>query len=293
VHQGDLLNALVTAWSRRGTPNEAPFTRARAYSPRPGTVGPSLDLRVLVVEDNVVNQKVAQRLLVDLGCRVDVASTGREALDLVGLAPYDLVFMDVQMPELDGLQATGEIRRREAGSGGRHVPIVAMTAHAMPKDRERCLAAGMDGYMSKPVQRRELLRALREHTVARPADAAAGEIETPPLEEAPCDLAWLRDNYGDDDDVRSLVELFLGRAQELLGQLRAAIAADDAASLRRHLHALKGITGTVAARPMYRLVPEDAADAAARLPELERAYTDLKLFFARELPSAAGADRVA
>jgi HPt (histidine-containing phosphotransfer) domain-containing protein len=147
--------------------------------------------------------------------------------------------------------------------------------------------------VTKPVQRRELLRALREHAVVRPAEATSGEIEAPPVEEAPCDLAWLRHNYGDDEDVRSLVELFLGRAQELIGQLRAAVAADDVPSVRRHLHALKGITGTVAARPMYRLVPEDAADAAARLPALERAYTDLELFFGRELPSASGADRVA
>jgi len=319
VHQGDLLNALITAWNQRGTPSQVPFTRARAHSPRPGAVGASLDLRVLVVEDNVVNQKVAQRLLLDLGCRVDVASTGREALDLATLAPYDLVFMDVQMPELDGLQATGEIRRREAESGGRHVPIVAMTAHALPKDRERCLAAGMDGYMSKPVQRRELLRALREHTTARPADTVSGEIALPlakgsplaggllpaedprpsealpaaeelpvaehpqPIEGPPCDLAWLRHNYGDDEDVRALVELFLGRAKELLGQLGTAVAADDTTSLRRYIHALKGITGTVAARPMYRLVPEDASQAGARLPELERAYAELQVFFAREL----------
>ena len=322
VHQADLSSALVAAWTQRDTPTEVPFTRARAYSPRPGAVVTGLDLRVLVVEDNVVNQKVAQRMLADLGCRVDVASTGREALDLATLAPYDLVFMDVQMPELDGLQATGEIRRREAESGGRHVPIVAMTAHALPRDRERCLAAGMDGYVSKPVQRRDLLRVLREHTTARPAETVSGEIALPssersgevsrsievspaegsppaeglrpveavpaaedprPIEGPPCDLAWLRHNYGDDDDVLALVELFLSRAQELLGQLRVSLAADDTPSVRRQIHALKGITGTIAARPMYRLVPDAAADAAARLPQLERAYAELQVFFAREL----------
>jgi signal transduction histidine kinase/DNA-binding response OmpR family regulator/HPt (histidine-containing phosphotransfer) domain-containing protein len=308
VHQSDLMNALTTAWSQRGMADEVPFTRARAYSPRPGAIKSSLDLRVLVVEDNVVNQKVAQRLLIDAGCRVDVASNGREALDLVELAPYDLVFMDIQMPELDGLQATMEIRRREADCG-KHVPIVAMTAHAMPTDRERCLAAGMDGYVSKPVQRRELLRAVREHAAPRAGEPAGGEPSDrdssdreslggepaerepealpPPIEEVPCDLAWLRQNYCHDesgeDDVRALVELFLNRARELLELLRSDLAADDLPSLRRHMHALKGITGTVAARPMYKLVPHDANESAARLPQLERAYADLQVFFAREL----------
>ena len=284
VHQSDLMNALTTAWSHRGVPDELPFTRAD--TPRPLAPTPSFELRVLVVEDNVVNQKVAQRMLMDLGCRVDVASTGREALDLVELAPYDMVFMDVQMPELDGLQATTEIRRREAGSAG-HVPIVAMTAHAMPRDRERCLAAGMDDYVSKPVQRRELARVLREHAAPRSGDSAAGEPEGSPTEDLPCDLAWLRRNYcrdgGDDDDVRELVELFLGRVTELLAELHVAAAADDSKSLAQHLHALKGITGTIAARPMYRLVPDDPALVSARLPELERAYAELRAFFAREL----------
>ncbi len=300
VHQSDLMNALATAWSQRGAADGVPFTRVRAYSPRPGALSLGLDLRVLVVEDNVVNQKVAQRMLADLGCHVDVASTGREALELVQLAPYDLVFMDVQMPEIDGLQATQELRRREAEAGGRHVPIVAMTAHALPTDRDRCLAAGMDGYVSKPVQRRDLLRVLREHGAAigaRSGDSAPSELEpapapaaapapVPTLEE-PCDLPWLRHNYSpdgtQDDDVRALVELFLGRARELLDATRTAVEADDAVALRRHLHALKGITGTVAARPMYRLVPDDVAEARTRLPELERAYADLQVFFARAL----------
>jgi two-component system sensor histidine kinase/response regulator len=213
-----------------------------------------------------------------------VASNGREALELVELAPYDLVFMDVQMPELDGLQATAEIRRREAGST-RHLHVVAMTAHAMPSDRERCLAAGMDGYVSKPVQRRELLRALRVLSRTQ-MGAVADEDEEPLSEELPCDLGWLRRNYGGsggNDDVRALAELFLGRAAELLAQMRIAVAADDRPALARQVHALKGITGTVGARPMFRRVPDDPALAAARLPELERDYEALRAFLAREL----------
>jgi CheY-like chemotaxis protein len=104
---------------------------------------------VLVAEDNVVNQKVAVRILEKLSCRVDVAANGREALDLLETLDYDLVFMDCQMPEVDGYDATREIRNRQGT--GRHIPVVAMTANALQGDRERCLESGMDDYMSKPV----------------------------------------------------------------------------------------------------------------------------------------------
>jgi CheY-like chemotaxis protein len=104
---------------------------------------------VLVAEDNVVNQKVAVRILENLNCRVDVAASGREALEQLELFDYDVVFMDCQMPELDGYEATQEMRRRQ-GAGAR-IPVVAMTANALKGDRERCLEAGMDDYMAKPV----------------------------------------------------------------------------------------------------------------------------------------------
>ncbi len=135
----------------------------------------NLGLRVLVAEDNPVNQKLAVRLLEKLGCRVDVAGDGREALTAVARLPYDVVFMDVQMPELDGLQATIELRRREAVTGG-HVQVVAMTAHAMVGDRDKCLEAGMDDYVSKPVRPHELLAAVRrsmERGGREPLDRAA------------------------------------------------------------------------------------------------------------------------
>jgi signal transduction histidine kinase/CheY-like chemotaxis protein len=126
--------------------------------PRSGLVPAAIDgPQVLLVEDNVVNQKIATRMLEKLGCRVDVASNGRDAVEMTDVVAYDLVLMDVEMPELDGYDATAQIRAREARTGA-HVPVVAMTARAMSGDRERCLAAGMDDYVSKPVELAELAR---------------------------------------------------------------------------------------------------------------------------------------
>jgi CheY-like chemotaxis protein len=114
--------------------------------------------RVLVAEDNLVNQRLAVAIHKKLSCVVDLAVNGRQALELLDRTNYDIVFMDCQMPELDGYEATRELRRRE--SGGQHVPIVAMTAHAMPGDREKCLESGMDDYLAKPIKLQEIEAAL-------------------------------------------------------------------------------------------------------------------------------------
>lgn len=118
-------------------------------------------LRVLLVEDNLINQKVAYRMLEKNGHSVVTANNGKEALQVLADQEFDAVLMDVQMPEMDGLEATAAIRAGEEGTD-RHVPILALTAHALIGDRERCLSAGMDGYLAKPIQTAQLLQALAE-----------------------------------------------------------------------------------------------------------------------------------
>jgi CheY-like chemotaxis protein len=131
-------------------------------------------VRVLVAEDNVVNQKVAQRHLAKLGIHADIVGNGLEALEALRRIPYDLVLMDCQMPELDGYEATRQVRRGEAGSA--NVPIVAMTANAMHGDKERCLESGMDDYIAKPVRQKELVEVIERWlpgAVEVPGTAAA------------------------------------------------------------------------------------------------------------------------
>jgi PAS domain S-box-containing protein len=154
IKQSDLLDAILDALGR-----EPEVATGCAGGSQLGGGLPSL--RILVAEDNPVNQKLTLRLLQKLGHAVTIAGNGRETLQALGAQSFDVVLMDVQMPEMDGIEATRLIRERERRSGG-HVPIIAMTAHAMKGDKERCLAAGMDGYVPKPVGTKNLLRVIAE-----------------------------------------------------------------------------------------------------------------------------------
>jgi CheY-like chemotaxis protein len=170
VRQSQLLNTLSTAWARkRHLPlpvlrADRPFEEMRAaLAVRFG----GSPVRVLVAEDNIVNQKVAARMLEKLGVRPDLAANGCEAVEMFCLLPYDLIFMDCQMPEMDGYAAAREIRRKEGPN--RRVPIVAMTAEVLAGCREQCLAAGMDDHIAKPVTMVFLFEAMRKWIAGKPA----------------------------------------------------------------------------------------------------------------------------
>src|SRR5205085_6003442 len=193
--------------------------------------------RVLVIEDNAVNQQGAVRMLEKRGYRADAAANGREALDMLAQIPYDLVLMDCQMPEMDGYAATAAIRRREReqGMAPRRTPIVAMTAHALEGDAEKCLAAGMDDYIPKPVtvQRLEaVLTRWRPQTGPGPPEEAVDARI----------LAALRDLQGEGrpDILAELSAVYLRETPPRLATLHAAVAHADAGALRRAAHSPTG-----------------------------------------------------
>ncbi len=206
-------------------------------------------LRILLAEDNVVNQKVALRLLERLGYRADVAANGWEVLDALHRQPYDVVLMDVQMPELDGLSATRRIRREWPVE--RQPRIIAMTANAMASDRDTCLAAGMDDYISKPVQREALINALRNCSMQRPAthpsDATPSTNDQPVLDSTV--LKRLQHELGDNDMamVGELVDLYLHETPQLLAELRRGLMRQDASIVQRAAHTLKSTSTMIGA----------------------------------------------
>jgi signal transduction histidine kinase/CheY-like chemotaxis protein/HPt (histidine-containing phosphotransfer) domain-containing protein len=217
---------------------------------------------ILLAEDNPVNQKLAVNLLRKNGYTVDVAENGRLALHALERAHYDLVLMDVMMPEMDGIEATRRIRADEENDGRKRIPIVAMTANAMQGDRERCLEAGMDGYLAKPVKADMLFAELRRHLDPPADETTPGNSSDVPIQDLDEAIARL-----DDADLyTSLLEMFVADAPGYIGDLRAALEADDRIRLTRAAHTLKGILATFSAKRAEQTARElesSAPDATA------------------------------
>ena len=225
-----------------------------------------LPLRVLLVDDNVINQKVAVRILQQFGYQPEVAAHGREALEAIGHEPFDLVFMDVMMPEMDGLEATRQIRRRQMSGEQKNfqsrIIICAMTAHAMAGDREKCLAAGMDDYLAKPVRPKDVRDIIEKWGGKIALDSSAPREAARPEEaaDAPVDLARMNDlTDGNLDNLRELVEMYFVQTQKQFVQLREAIRDGKADQVRRVAHSCAGASATMG---MTQLVP--------RLRDLEK-----------------------
>jgi CheY-like chemotaxis protein len=250
---------------------------------------------VLVAEDNPENQKVARLMLERMGCRVDTVANGKEAVEMAQRIAYDIVFMDCQMPEMDGYEATQEIRRREAGA--RQVPIVALTAHAMEGDRQKCLQAGMDDYVSKPV-RREAIREVLERRMRLPRGLAPKSVQPASLQTVTEDvdpeffanLRSLREEAGD-EWVASLVTSFVQHTGEKIASLRQALQSRDLAGAKVLAHDLKGSCATLEAMSIARACGELEAkvgsNSFAEIPSLvellERLFRRLEDTLARGL----------
>ena len=261
IKQSELFDAIVTAMGDHGqTPDQHESTSA--------SIQPSERmLRILLAEDNPVNQTLAMRVLERLGHKVQVVNNGKEAIGRAEAEEFDLIFMDVQMPEMDGLEATMAIRSAEAGTG-KHVPIVAMTAHAMKGDRERCLSAGMDGYLSKPIRIEELKQAISGAEQKRKMDDSLEQDSF----RAIGPLKLLLDSVmGDQALLAEMAELWLADSAKQERQIRDGLGSGDALMIQRAAHALKGSVGTFQA---------EAAQEAAN--QLEMFAKDADLVGARK-----------
>jgi signal transduction histidine kinase/DNA-binding NarL/FixJ family response regulator len=199
---------------------------------------------ILLVDDNRVNQVLGAAMLSKLGLAHDTAGNGLEALLSLNKKHYALVLMDMEMPEMDGLTATRNIRAREATSGG-HIPIIAMTANALQGDRERCLASGMDGYISKPINLAALMLEFRRVMGQVIAAGAAQAISLPALVDHPVfDRAEAISRLGDEELFDELVQMFIADYPRNKADIEAALSDRDCARLRREAHTLKGLLAT-------------------------------------------------
>jgi two-component system sensor histidine kinase/response regulator len=236
LRQQELLEAIKRALEAKGTIHRI------QPAEEPKAARPAECLNLLLAEDNVVNQRLAVRILEKWGHLVHVVSNGKEAVEATANRDFDAVLMDVQMPEMGGFEATSLIRSAEALTG-RHIPIVAMTAHAMKGDREKCLSAGMDAYISKPISAKELDEVLR--SVVEPRSVEPRSVEPLPAKYSSEELAGQRDAIlqrmdGDTDLMKELAEAFIVNSTELINEMCGAIDTGDFVSLRRAAHTYKG-----------------------------------------------------
>jgi two-component system, sensor histidine kinase and response regulator len=298
VRQSQLYDVLTSLGARASDPKP---DRQVERTPSQNTV--SLSAHILLVEDNPVNQAVGKAMLETFGCKVDVVGNGREAVSALSGATYDLVFMDCQMPEMDGYEATGVIRKLEATASNGHKPhttIVALTAHAMDGDREKCLAAGMDDYLTKPLGIKDIQAVL----VRWLGGVAEAGKEDPKPQEKP-ESAETRESI----DVAALdkiaalsptvlgkvVDLYLGSSPKLLDSMRIAAGSRDAESMRTAAHTMKSASANLGAFVLADLCREvemkgrnGAIDGIlAFVAELEEEYCRVKIALEKEIEGRA------
>jgi signal transduction histidine kinase/DNA-binding response OmpR family regulator/HPt (histidine-containing phosphotransfer) domain-containing protein len=276
IRRAELLGSLLT--TAQALPDE------KRKIPLSGAIERcETSLRVLLAEDNLVNQRLGQRLLEKRGHRVAIAANGREAVDALEGGGFDVVLMDVQMPEMDGFEATRRIRAREGETGG-HLPIIAMTAHAMKGDRERCLEVGMDGYISKPLHPAELFEEVER--LGSPALRTSAAVPAAAVAEAPTfdPVGVLGTVGGDVALLREIIAAFADEYPSLLERIREGVAKGDAEAVQAGAHSLKGAVsnfGRSAARDLAERLEtrgrnQNLVGAEVLVEQLERAIEGLR-----------------
>ncbi|BBO84576.1 hypothetical protein DSCO28_51420 [Desulfosarcina ovata subsp. sediminis] len=307
VRQSELFFTLIRVLGGRGSGTDQPLVTHYTLAEEKR----HLDLKVLVAEDNPTNQEVAMGMLRSHGCRVVLAANGREALDAVRYHDYDLIFMDCQMPVLDGYQATAEIRRLEREkSDHRYTPIIALTAHALEGDREKCLKAGMDDYMSKPFDAKTILEMIERWHSKRPKDAGTpvasppesrpvleqpvrgnGENSAHPVDKSVLYTLKALQIEGEPDFLKRIVRTYLDGSNELVGQLASAAAEKDAQRIAFLAHRFKSSSANVGAMQLSEYCREletsskqnSTQDAALLVAAITNEYESVKKILEGEI----------
>ena len=289
IKEGALFSSIMSssAASHQGPP--APLSSFQKDKDHPQTnVAKEYSLRILIAEDNVINQRVASRMLENMGCRVDVVANGQEAVDAVARLPYDVVFMDCQMPEMDGFEATVQIRK--GGKEADKPVIVAMTANALSGDREICLATGMNDYIAKPVRPQDLEDILRKWLSGSPhvlSGRKGGPQKSDPENNSSIDRQRLDElkelGEGEDGFLRTIITQYLDDTRVRIATIEQCVNQLDAGGLRTAAHGLKGSSANLGATTLVNLAQQLqlAAEskaftrAADLLPELVREFTSV------------------
>ena len=270
VRQSELFNAILVAMgpTSAGKKESSLITRHSIREKKHR-------LKILLAEDNAVNQKLALRMLEKRGHNVTVVNNGKEAIALYEQKEFDLILMDMQMPEMDGFEATTALRKMEKATDT-HVPIIALTAHAMKGDRKRCLNAGMDGYVSKPIKAKELFDTI-ENLTFDTYEGNDSRQSTKPQKEIVNTSAIMERVDGDRELLNEIVELFLAECPKLVSNIKEAIAKQDSKTLEYAAHTLKGAVGNLAASATYDCAQElENMGRNDTLSGVEIAYQELE-----------------
>jgi CheY-like chemotaxis protein/HPt (histidine-containing phosphotransfer) domain-containing protein len=249
------------------------------------------NISILAVDDHPVNQKFIEKLFVRLGFyNVDMANNGRQALEMIDANPYDIVFMDCQMPELDGYQATMQLRQQESNRGGHRLPVIALTANAMVGDRDKCIKSGMDDYLSKPIRPEKLIELIKIYTKGQAEQQTTPIIHVEPKRSGaipPVDMERLNlFTDGDPQEEKELLDLFFQQAELSVAELEINCDEENNENWKHAAHRIKGSSANLGATILAKVCEKaeknynaETASKQAMLAQIKIKLNDIKDFF--------------